>query len=84
MFNLKLGLLPLKVRPHLFKLLLQDSNLIFGITQLFVELSILLNQVLLLSQNTFNTFLVVPGLYLQLVVELRVPLIEVLLLSALS
>jgi hypothetical protein len=65
-------------------LLLQDRDFILGITELLVELPVLLDNVLLLSEDTLDPVLMVSSLSLELFVKLRVPLVQVLFLRVLS
>ena len=65
-------------------MLLQDRDFILGITELLVELPVLLDNVLLLSEDTLDPVLMVSSLSLELFVKLRVPLVQVLFLRVLS
>ena len=65
-------------------MLLQDRDFILGITELLVELPVLLDNVLLLSEDTLDPVLMVSSFSLELFVKLRVPLVQVLFLRVLS
>jgi hypothetical protein len=83
-FNLKVTFFPLGVVACLFQLLFQDCDFILCLTELFVKLSVFLNELLFLTKDDLYSIPMLLRLNLELIVDLGKLLIELLSLAALS